>query len=208
MSTKQNFISLLTLPAELLYRICDFLNTETLLCSVRYVSVKLYVIINTYNRYKIFCRSISNVIISRLILSENVTLLDLGTRNNAINWTEMFLPMFKTFKFTRLGSLSIHQTDDISLGIILRHVAVNCMLTSLALYSDIPKDSDDIFQYLSQIIAQSTVYTITLYFNLTEKNKLLWPIQSTVRKLSVGTCTIQQLCSILDNSLSSFSHYG
>ena len=201
MNSKQNVISLVTLPAELLCRICDFLDTETLLCSVRYVSVKLYMITNTYNRYKIFCHSISNVIISQLIQPENVILLDFGTRNNAINWTELFLPMFKTFKFTRLQSLSVHQINNISLGIILHHVAMNCMLTSFALYSDIPKDRDDIFQFLSQIIAQSTLYTVTLYFNLSEKNKFSWPIQSTVQKLSMDTCTIQQLCSILDNSL-------
>ncbi|CAF3087941.1 unnamed protein product [Rotaria sp. Silwood2] len=197
---EQYRISLLTLPAELLYRICDFLDSETLLLSFRNVCIKLYMIANTYNRYKICLRSISKINICRLIRSENIVSLDFGTRNNAIDWIELFLPMFKTHKFTRLHSLSLHTSNINDLNTILHHVAMNCMLTSFAIYSDISKDSDDTLQLLSLIIAQPTLENIILYSNLTDKNKLSWPAQSTVKKLSMDNCNLQQFCCILQNS--------
>ncbi|CAF1517748.1 unnamed protein product [Rotaria sp. Silwood1] len=198
--TEQYEVSLLILPPELLYRICDFLDSETLLLSFRNVCIKLYTIANTYNRYKICLRSMSKINICQLIRPENVVSLDFWARNNTINWIELLLPMFKTYKFTRLHSLSLHMININDLNIILHHVAINCMLTSFAIYSDMPIDSNDTLQLLSLIIAQPTLQNIILYFNLTDKHQLSWPNQSVVKKLSISNCTIQQFCSILQNS--------
>jgi hypothetical protein len=200
MTDEQSRISLLTLPAELLYRICDFLDTETILFSFRNVCKQLHAITNTYNQYKIYFHSMSEMNICRIIRPENIVSLDFWDRNTEIDWIELFLSIFDIHQFTRLRSLSLHKIKKNDLNIILRHVTVNCKLTSFAIHSDIPKDDYDTPKLLSSIIAQSTLHNLILYFNLTDKEKLSWPVQCNVEKLSIGICTIKQFCSILQNS--------
>ncbi|CAF1586695.1 unnamed protein product [Rotaria magnacalcarata] len=138
--------------------------------------------------------------ICRIVRPENIISLNFGSRCYKINWIELSLPMFKIGQFTRLHSLCLHRTNINDLNIILHHVAMNCRLRSFAIYSDIPKDSEDTLELLSQIIAQPTLHNIILYSDLRDKNKLPWPALSTIEKLSLSTCTIEQLRSILGNS--------
>lgn len=197
---EQNSISLLVLPAEILYRICDFLDTETLLLSLRNVCIKFYAITNAYNRYKITFHSISKPNLCRIIQPENVISLDFGIRRDKINWIHLCLPLFKLYSFNRLHSLSLHMTNINDLNIILHNVANNCRLRSFAIYADIPKESEDTFQYLFEIFSQPTLKCIIFYSDLRDNDRFVWPMESTVEKLSLHTCTIEQLCSILENS--------
>lgn len=193
-------MSLLTLPAELLYRICDFLDVESIVFSFRNVCIQLHTIADTYNQYKIYFRSMLKMNICRIIPSENIVSLDFCERNREIDLIHIFLSMFNIHQFTRLRSLSLHMINNSDLNIILHQVTVNCKLTSFAIHSDIPNDNDNTLQLLFSLIAQPTLHNLTLYFNLSNKNKLLWPVHCNVEKLSMSTCTIQQFCSILQNS--------
>lgn len=200
MAAEQHRISFLALPVELLYRICDFLDAETIVFAFRNVCTQLQAIANTYNQYKLCFRSISKMNTCRIIRPENIVSLDFWDRNSAINWIERFLSLFDIHQFTRLRSLSLYKIKNNDLNTILRHVTVNCKLTSFAVHSDIPNDNYDTLQLLSSVIAKSTLRNLILYFNLSDKDKLPWPAQCNVEKLSIGTCIIKQFCSILQNS--------
>jgi hypothetical protein len=45
--------SLLTLPIELVYRIFDHLNDETIICSMRNVCARVNLIVDSYHRYQV-----------------------------------------------------------------------------------------------------------------------------------------------------------
>jgi hypothetical protein len=200
MAAEQYTVTLLTLPAELLHRICDFLDAETIVLSFRHVCVQLFAVAETYNRYKVRFSSLSKMNICRIIPAENVVSLDFGNERSTIMWIELFLSISDIHQFTRLRSLSIRHINARDLKIILYYVAMNCKLTSFAIYSDILQISDDTWQLLSSLIAQSTLYNLSLNFDLSNKEKLSWPRQSTITNLSFGTCTVKQFSSILQNS--------
>jgi hypothetical protein len=200
MAAKQCTVSLMNLPTELLHRICDFLDAETIVLSFRRVCVQLSAVTETFNRYKIRLSSMSKMNICRIIPAENVVLLDFGNEKSAINRIELFLSLFDIHQFTRLRSLSIRSINISDLNIILHHVIMNCKLTSFSIYSDISQDSDKTLQLLSSTIAQRSLHNLLLNFDLTDKDKLSWPRQCMTTNLSIGTCTIKQFSSILQNS--------
>ena len=200
MAVKQSNASLMNLPTELLHRICDFLDAETIVLSFRHVCVQLYAVSETYNRYKLRLNSMVKMNICRIIPAGNVVLLDFGNEKNAMHRIELFLSLFDIHQFTRLRSLSIYNINVEDLNILLHHVIMNCQLTSLSISSDISQDNDEIFQLLSLSIAQHSLYNLLLNFDFTDKDKLSWPRQCMTMNLSIGTCTIQQLFSILQNS--------
>ena len=193
-------ISLLTLPSEIFYRICDFLDAETILYSFGNVCTQFHFIAKTYNQYKIDFHSVSKMNICRIIQPENIATLDFGDPNRTIDWIERFLSSFDVHQFTRLRSLHLYEIKKNTLNIVLHHVLFNCKLRSFSIHSNISIDDHDILQQLSSIISQSTLRNLTLYLNLSDKDKLLWPVLCNVEKLCISTCTVKQLCSILHNS--------
>ena len=54
MSSKIN-LTFLTLPVELVYRILDYLDDWSLICSIRNVSTRINRIIDNYDRYRVSC---------------------------------------------------------------------------------------------------------------------------------------------------------
>ena len=52
MSSKIN-LTFLTLPVELVYRILDYLDDWSLICSIRNVSTRINRIIDNYHRYRV-----------------------------------------------------------------------------------------------------------------------------------------------------------
>ncbi|CAF0951201.1 unnamed protein product [Adineta steineri] len=200
MMSEQHLVSLLTLPTELLYRICDFLDTETIILSFRHVCVQLFAVTETYNRYKIHCNSTSTTNICRIISPRNIISLNFENEKNINNWIELFLSITDIYQFNRLRSFSIRHINDNNLNIILHHISINCKLASFFIYSDILQDNHNALKILSSIIAQPSLHNVILNFNLSNKDKFLWPLQSMITNLSCGTCTIKQFCSILQQS--------
>jgi hypothetical protein len=78
MAAEQYTVTLLTLPAELLHRICDFLDAETIVLSFRHVCARLFSASQTYNRYKIRLNSISEMDICRILPVRNIISLEFG----------------------------------------------------------------------------------------------------------------------------------
>ena len=199
-ATKSVQMSLLLLPSEVLYRLCDFLDTETIWMSFRCVCTKLFVIANHYNRYKISFQSLSALQMTRFIQANHIISLDFFQNKDNIDYIEALVPILRINKLTRLRSLQLAKTSIEHLNIFLDHVAIHSMLQSLTLQFDIPKGNKKTFKLLGLVISQPTLQTITLNCNFTETTDLIWPDQCSVKTLQVGRCTIKQLCSILARS--------
>jgi hypothetical protein len=124
-------ISLLSLPVEILYLICDYLDIKDILCSFRYVCKQLYAVNHTYNRYKLnMCSmSVSDMkIISHGILPERIISLITHKyyNNNLFDLPRFTLDisrfMFNTFRFTKLQSLTLRDVNDTDIQHFFRHI--------------------------------------------------------------------------------------
>ncbi|UJR11195.1 hypothetical protein I4U23_015376 [Adineta vaga] len=191
MVTKQNTISILSLPTELLHRICDFLDTKTIVQSFRHVCMKLFAITETYNRYKIRINSVTMINICRFIPSENVLQLEFENEHSTIT---------NIHRFTRLQSLTIHRINVNDAKLVLQHAARNCKLMTFSIDLDGLQNIDDLLYSISEITTQSTLRKLILNFDLDDIEKFSWPHSCRITTLSIGTCTFKQFASILQNS--------
>lgn len=201
MAGERHAVSLLTLPTELLYRICDFLDAETLLLSFRGVCTHFQAVADTYEQYDIRIPTDSNANLCRIIRPENIVSLNFWDQTQRTDWIADFLSRCDINRFTRLRSLSLSKIDRNELMIILRHVTINCQLSSLSICYDVSTDDDgDVLHCLFLAIAQPTLRQLGLHSNLADTNELSWPKHCPLRALTIGSCKIQQFCLILLNS--------
>lgn len=89
-TTRRSF--LLSLPVELIHRIFDYIDTETIVFVIRFVCKQLYSTANTYDRYKLDFRHMFRSdlpLLGRIINPKNVTSLILSDKlhtNDQINF--------------------------------------------------------------------------------------------------------------------------
>jgi hypothetical protein len=127
--------SLYTLPVELLHRIVDHVDTETVFFSFRIVCKYFYAIIGSYNQYKLDFRSITKPAFHRichLIQPENVVSLILSNDHRTSGQINLFQTLFDLSRFTRLHSLTLIQTDNTDLTVYSQHIST-CPLVSLSI---------------------------------------------------------------------------
>lgn len=126
---------LYSLPVEVLHRIIDYVDSETIFLSFRTVCKYFYTIINTYNQYKLDFRSITKPAfhhVRHFIQPENVISLIISDQYKTPGQTKLFLSLFDINKFTRLRSINLIQTDSSDLIIYLKHL-ITCSLVSLSI---------------------------------------------------------------------------
>jgi hypothetical protein len=127
--------SLYTLPIEILHRIIDYVDKETIFFSFRNVCRHFYNITNTYNQYKLDFRSVTKPAFHRLrhfIQPENVISLILSDGHKTPGQINLFISLFDINTFTRLRSLTLIEVDGSDLSVYLKHVST-CPLVSLSI---------------------------------------------------------------------------
>ncbi|CAF2808808.1 unnamed protein product [Rotaria sp. Silwood2] len=107
--------SLDTLPVELIHRIFNSLDEQTIILSLRYVCKRFYTIVNVYDHYKLNFESIlkSNFDrICRFIQLENVISLTLSDEHMTPGQIQLFFSLFHIERFTRLCSLTLSDIEE------------------------------------------------------------------------------------------------
>lgn len=107
--------SLSNLPLELLYRILDNLDTETILFHFGHVCQYFRSIIQTYNAYQVNFKSISKRYfhtVCDLIDPKNISSLTLSNDNHTPEQIKLFFAKFRLVEFTRLRSLTLLEIDE------------------------------------------------------------------------------------------------
>jgi hypothetical protein len=189
-----------TLPVELIYRISDYLDTRTILFSLRYVCTRLRTITNTYQRFKLDLRSIAKSHFyqaCQLIRPEHVISLTLSDDDETPGQVELFLSLLNIHQFIRLRSLAVFVTDDDSLHRILHHT-IQCSIISLSIERSRPSNhGSSTLHLLSAAMARSTLRTFTCTSNLLFSDSFQWPTESHVEHLTLDHCTRKEFCVIL-----------
>lgn len=189
--------SLDTLPVELIDRILDNLDVETVIFSLKHVCKRLDTIINTYfhlRGYKLNFDHISRsnfVRICHLIKPENVVSLTLSDQYTTAGQIELFLSFFFIERFVRLRSLTLLNIEDQQLTSVLKH-AITCPLISLSIQE---KNSYQRLTttdaLLSVIIERPGLRNLTLTLTSNGTDQIKWPTSSTIQHLTLYRCHVK-----------------
>ena len=193
---------LLALPVELVHRIFDFLDVETLLLVLHYVSKDFYRTAIGYSRYQLDftgmsksrCRSICRVIDPDRVIS-----LTLTDDQHTLGQIALFLSLFKISQFTRLRSLTVREITSAQLSIILTDLPVSC-LRSLSIsrqsYARFEKESSD--TCLEECLRRATLHSLDLNIWYEMARPLSWSSQHRLQRLAIhNSITMEQYCDIL-----------
>ncbi|CAF3630667.1 unnamed protein product [Rotaria socialis] len=205
---------LVGLPIEVLYRIFDYLDAQTILLSLQYVCRRLRDVSEKYDRYALDFENISMVQmwhVCRLVRPESVLSLNLSDGPSTPQGIEFFLSLINIRKFTRLRSLSIHQSADDIFHTILKYVhgcrsvesfSIHFRRASLFGRPDSPDDDyhGPSLTLLASAIAKSNLKTFKTNLPKYQIDCLLWPMNLTLQHLTIGNCTQKQYYMILQRS--------
>jgi hypothetical protein len=205
MATSMNTPALYTLPTELLHRILDVLNNETIL-SFGYVCKRFRTIINTYNRYNLNFQSISKPYfhaICHLIHPGNIISLTLSNDNKTPDQIKYFLSFFQLEQFIRLRSLTLIQIEENQFNTIFQSKTIISSLHSLSITFRNNRVNDlKIVHLLSSIISNTNLQHLDFALSSNKIDQLSWPDQCLLQSLIISTrITFKQFSTILSHSL-------
>ncbi len=200
--TTNNIISLEILPVELLHRIFDNLDAETLLISLQYVCKRLNLVTNNYNRFTLDFKSINKQKFHRFARgtdSNNVISLILSDENQTCGQIELFLSLYQIENYTRLQSITLIAIEEPYLRIILKHLSMNCLLTSLSIHSELNSDLDaESIRFISTIIGKNNFQKLDLTIGYDAVDALEWPAECSIRSLRLSDgIQFNKFCTIL-----------
>ncbi|CAF3585627.1 unnamed protein product [Rotaria sp. Silwood1] len=143
------------LPIELVHRIFDYLNVETIVFSIRSLCKWFYSIANAYDCYKLDFRYMSKsdlLLMVRIIDPKNVISLILSDEKKSRNQIRFFLSHLRIDQFIRLRSLTLIDVKYEDLDEFQQHI----MKYSLTTFSISPRyNGIDNIRLLSSIISCS-----------------------------------------------------
>ena len=191
--------SLSTLPVELIYRLLDYLDIQTILLSVRYVSKKFYLISNSSNRYHLDLTSTSKSnfdLICHLICPKRVVSITLSDEDTTPGQIGLLFSLFQINDFPRLRSLTLRYIDSKDLQELLNGI-LRCSLISLSFHSR-GKRTKSTFRLLSTLITQSNLQMLSLNSHAHHIEGIFDSIvESHLTHLTVGIVTFNEYQSVL-----------
>ncbi|CAF1491898.1 unnamed protein product, partial [Adineta steineri] len=192
-------------PVEILYRIFDNIDSETILLSIRPVCRLFRAVVNTYNRYIYNFESISKSnfhLQCRLIRPENVTSLILSNNEQIPDQISLFMSSVRLRQMTRLQSITFIGINELQLNNMFKRIHLN-FLTSFTLhiekYDDRRKKTT--LNFLSSIMAQSNLRKVELNIRNDRISEIPWPLYCRIEHLIIHeNITFDNLCRILSSA--------
>ncbi|CAF3417121.1 unnamed protein product [Rotaria socialis] len=176
-----NVVGLDYLPIELIYRILDCLDVQTIFHSLHGVCRRINYTLGTYNRYKFNFQSISKHkfhLIGRLILHEQVISMTLSDGNDTSNQIDLFLSSFDIKKFT----ISLKS---------LKYLSIDCRSECNAKTLRLLQSS-----LVGHSLQKLSLFSSSLCAVLTQNNTV------NIKDLVLNSCMIRQIQQILLSSTS------
>ncbi|CAF3503861.1 unnamed protein product [Rotaria sp. Silwood1] len=190
------------IPTETLYRIFDNLDTETIVFSIQCVCKRLYAVANTYQKYKLQLKFISQhkfYMVCRAIRPDNVISLILSDGNKTPGQIRLFFSLFRIQDYTRLQTITLILITEVDLKTILEHMTTLNSLISLSItFDENSSYSTEIVHLLSSVIGRRSLRKLDLTMEDKMINDLVWPVECSFQHLRLfNSVDIEQLCTIL-----------
>ena len=192
--------SLLTLPVEILHHIMDYVDTQTVFLSFSNVCTYFRAISNTYNRYRLNFTSISKPDFHRvcqLIQPTNILSLTLSDDNTTPGQIRLFLSLFNIDQFTRLHSLTLLGIDDNDLNKIVSSDIASTLTSLVINWREAHCPTSLTLDLLSLMINQLNLQKLELKTGSYAIEEMPWPVQHTLKHLTLMYITQKQYCTIL-----------
>jgi len=182
--------SLETLPVEILYHICNFLDPKTILTSFRYTCRRLKKIINNYNNYILDFKEASPSYFKRvcyLIDPRQVKSLTLSHQKKYFDQTLLFNSWFGIKKFTQLRSLTLIAIKESRLRDILKHINISSLI-SFSLGIEEYKEWNDKLTatYLNSVLIRANLQKLVLNIRPDRIGNIKWNYGQTIKYLEIG----------------------
>lgn len=182
------------LPTEMVHRIFDYCDTQTLLFSIRLTSQQLSRYIDSYNRFKLHVKSKSRLnvaVLLRLINPERITMLTIEDERD-VNMASFSLDINR---FSWLRSISLdNQSTEQSHYILQQLTSVS--ITSLSIDCS-HTNPIQISSLVSTIINKIQLKELHLHHFNYQIQSIEWPDNYRLQCLELGTCTIGDYFEIL-----------
>lgn len=192
--------SLQTLPVELIYRIFDHLDVETIILHVRCVSKRLHSMTKGYDRYTLDLRLLSITdfhTIQKLIQPRNVIALTLKERWHIPGPCKEFFNTFNIQQFARLRSLTVdadsywflHWLEKSTMTLSLNFLTIN-------IHDDSSFRTNEDKNLLSSILSKFSLRKLNINEHRVSGRENLvldniqWPIDYTLECLTVNCVTL------------------
>ncbi|CAF2152162.1 unnamed protein product [Rotaria magnacalcarata] len=186
------------LPIELIHRIFDHLDAETIIFSIRRVSKRFYTIANTCNRYQLDFRYAFKYdlnIIARIVDLKNVISLTLSDEDEASEQISLFLAHFHIDQFIRLRSLNLINIKTEDLKALQEHV-MKCPLRTLSVVFQWEYE-DTRAALLSSIMSQNELLKFEFDGDREIFNEIQWSTQCRLKHLTVDQLLWNEVYSSL-----------
>lgn len=190
--------SLISLPIELLHRVFDFVDAQTILLNIANVCQQLNFVSASYNRLKLKYDSSSHYNfkqISRLVCFDNVISLSIKNDHISNNRINRFIQFFGNCEFRRLRALSVTNCSYKEFEELLQHINTECPITlTLHLFHGFQERLPNILPPLiSKYQVQKLFYDSLPYSNI----PISWAECSNLEDLIITECTSTQCISII-----------
>ena len=204
MTNMEENLSIIEFPNELLYRICDYLDTKTMILSFRRVCRNFYRITNNYNRYEIHLNKLSKSelnLFSRIIQAENIFSIHFWSINEQTKYLiELFFSLFDIDQLIRMTLITIWNIEQSHLKKVLSWISKIDHLQSFSIYSSISfNENDQIQNHLNEILSRSSLHHIRLMFDLSSHDQISWHMKSSLETIHLTICNMKQLSSIFNS---------
>jgi hypothetical protein len=191
-------MSLLILPVEIVHRVLDYCDAQTILLSVRCVCKRLNMFVNTYNRYNLIFESKSSSsiqAISHLIQPNNVVSLFVSDNHQTRNLIELFTSLFAINRFTNLRSLALYRINDDKLKYVLENMNMTHAI-SLSILS-CEREHAKTWTHVLSALVRCNVQKLSMINIDYKMNHITWPNHCKLDYLAIQDCTYDEYLVIL-----------
>ena len=192
--------SLNTLPVELIHRIINHLDIQTIFLLLYKVCKRFQMIIKSYHRYKLdFCLISKSdfYLISHLIHCENIISITISDGNKTRGQMKSFFHLYNLNQFTKLRSLNLlqinrHYIDEIfkSNTIYLLHSLKLQCRENLCL-------QNQILTSLVSVIKNSNLNRLDFNLWFYPIKEFIWPNECILKYLKIYSCSLEEYITIL-----------
>ncbi|CAF3867465.1 unnamed protein product [Adineta steineri] len=195
-------ICLLDFPVEIFHRIFDYLDTRTIIRSLRCVCRQLNGIVSIYNRYEtdltLFTKVQCEFILQSIRCENIISLIFSADFKEQSDKADYLLTILSIQQFPCLRSLTLLHINKNELDRFLPYM-INLPLISLSIQLSGPFQTASLSS-LSTAITQWKLQKLHVLDNFNLIKILPWPIDCNLNHLTITSCTDQEYHSILEHS--------
>lgn len=193
------------LPTEIWHKIFDYIDSETILLSIRLVCRQGMALTATYNRYTLHFDSISKqnfTHICHLIQPENIISLTFANDDRQANQIDLFLSLIDTQRLTRIHTLKFLGVDEINFQNFMNCIKLDSLQTfAIEILKYDRRRLRTSTRILTRILSQVSMHILDLNIPNAYWNNLTWPAHCSIKELKVHhSISFHYLCEILKYS--------